>query len=239
MSEGSVVTLTLDDKACAGRSDESILDVARENGMDIPTMCYLEGLSEWGACRLCLVEIEGSPKLVPACTTRVAEGMVIRTDTERLRNYRKMIVEMMFAERNHVCSVCVSNGACELQSMAQRLGVDHVHLPYRYPKLDMDSTHDLFRLDHNRCILCSRCVRVCDEIEGAHTWDIAGRGVESHAITDLAGNWGESDTCTSCGKCVHVCPTGALVQKGTAVAEMHKRRDFLPYLQRMRSRNDG
>ena len=127
MSEGSVVTLTLDDKACAGRSDESILDVARENGLDIPTMCYLEGLSEWGACRLCLVEIEGSPKLVPACTTRVAEGMVVRTDTERLRNYRKMIVEMMFAERNHVCSVCVSNGACELESMAVPPRSDPLH----------------------------------------------------------------------------------------------------------------
>jgi len=239
MSEARVVTLKIDDRDCGARSDQSILDVARENDIDIPTMCFLEGLSGWGSCRMCLVEIDGSPKLVPACVTRVAEGMVVRTDTERLRKYRKMTVEMMFAERNHICSVCVSNGACELQSLAQRCGVDHIHIPYRFPKLEMDSTHDLFRLDHNRCILCTRCVRVCDEIEGAHTWDVAGRGIESCTITDLAGDWGESETCTSCGKCVQVCPTGALVQKGTAVAEMHKRREFLPYLQKMRSRNHG
>ncbi len=141
-----------------------------------------------------------------------------------------MILELLFAERNHVCSVCVSNGHCELQALAQQLGVDHVRFPYVYPKLPVDASHSRFVLDQNRCILCTRCVRVCDEIEGAHTWDVMGRGANCLVITDLAQPWGESESCTSCGKCVHVCPTGALSEKGHSVAEMHKRRQFLPYL---------
>lgn len=229
-----IITLNIDGKDVSAREDETILHVARDNKIDIPTLCFLEGLTGWGACRMCLIEIAGSPKLLPACVTRVAENMVIKTDTPRLRHYRKMILEMLFAERNHICSVCVSNGNCELQSLAQRCGVDHVHLRYRYPQLELDSSHDLFRLDHNRCVLCTRCVRVCDEIEGAHTWDVAGRGIDACVITDLSTPWGDSDSCTSCGKCVQICPTGALTQKGTAVSEMHKRRAFLPYLTRMR-----
>jgi bidirectional [NiFe] hydrogenase diaphorase subunit len=145
-----------------------------------------------------------------------------------------MILELFFSERNHICSVCVSNGHCELQGLAQSLKVDHVSVPYRHPKLPVDASHERFLVDHNRCILCTRCVRVCDEIEGAHTWDVMGRGVNAMVITDLNQPWGESESCTNCGKCVHVCPTGALVEKGRAVAEMTKRRQFLPYLTLMR-----
>ncbi len=180
------------------------------------------------------MEVEGVRKLLAACTTKVAEGMKVRTDSPRLTEYRRMILEMLFAERNHVCSVCVSNGHCEMQSLAQDLGVDHIRFPYVYPKLPVDASHARFVLDQNRCILCTRCVRVCDEIEGAHTWDVMGRGSESLVITDLAQPWGESQSCTSCGKCVQVCPTGALSEKGSSVAEMSKRRQFLPYLTLMR-----
>jgi bidirectional [NiFe] hydrogenase diaphorase subunit len=229
-----VVTFKIDDRALSAREDETIIQVAWENNIRIPSLCYLEGLSVWGACRLCVVEIVGSPRLVSSCSTRVAEGMEIRTNSERLQSYRRMIVELLFSERNHVCSVCVSNGHCELQNLAQQCGVDHVRVPYRNTAYQIDSTHDLFRVDHNRCVLCSRCIRVCDEIEGAHTWDAMGRGIETQVITDLNRPWGESDSCTGCGKCVQICPTGALVQQGTSVGEMHKNRQFLPYLSRMR-----
>jgi bidirectional [NiFe] hydrogenase diaphorase subunit len=191
-----------------------------------------------GACRLCLVEVKGSNKLLPSCVTYVEEGMEVTTHSERLDRYRKMIVELLFTERNHVCSVCVSNGHCELQSLAQKLGITHVRFPYRYPTENVDASHDRFVIDHNRCILCTRCVRVCDEIEGAHTWDLMGRGVESKVITDLNQPWGLSETCTTCGKCVHVCPTGALSEKGRSVAEMEKRRNFLPYLTLMREEHE-
>ncbi len=229
-----VVTLKINGQAIGAREDETILQVARDNKIRIPSLCYLEGLSVWGACRLCVVEVTGSPRLLSACSTRVAEGMEVQTDTPRLQRYRRMIVELLFAERNHVCAVCVSNGHCELQDLAQQCGVDHVRMPYRNSIYQLDSSHDLFRLDHNRCVLCTRCVRVCDEIEGAHTWDVMGRGIQCQVITDLNRPWGESQTCTECGKCVQVCPTGALVKQGTSVGEMHKNRQFLPYLSRMR-----
>ncbi len=229
-----VVTLKIDDRDVSAREDETIINVARQNGITIPSLCYLEGLSVWGACRLCMVELKDQPRLLSACSTRVAEGMEVLTDTEKLRRYRRTIVELLFAERNHVCSVCVSNGNCELQNLAQQCGVDHVRVPYRVAKYPVDASHDLFRLDHNRCILCTRCVRVCDEIEGAHTWDMMGRGIGCQVITDLNRPWGESDTCTECGKCVQVCPTGALVKHGTSAGEMQKDRHFLPYLSQMR-----
>jgi bidirectional [NiFe] hydrogenase diaphorase subunit len=160
--------------------------------------------------------------------------MEVTAHSERLHRYRKTIVEFLFSERNHVCSVCVSNGHCDLQSQAQGLGITHIHVPYLYPDLTVDASHDRFGVDHNRCILCTRCVRVCDEIEGAHTWGVMGRGTEARVITDLNQPWGTSETCTSCGKCVQVCPTGALFEKGRSVGEMAKERQFLPYLKLMR-----
>jgi bidirectional [NiFe] hydrogenase diaphorase subunit len=226
----------IDDRDVSARGDQTILDVARENGIFIPALCHMEGLHPVGACRLCLVEVKGSRKLLPACVTTVEEGMEVITGSERLSNYRRTILELLFSERNHICSVCVVNGNCELQTMAQKLNMTHVHVPYLYPKLSVDASHERFVLDHNRCILCNRCVRVCDEIEGAHTWDVMGRGIGARVITDLDQRWGASETCTSCGKCVHVCPTGALSEKGKSVAEMSKRRQFLPYLTLMRER---
>ena len=223
-----VKTLKIDGRDLSGRQEETILDVARQNGIFIPRLCEMDGLSDVGACRLCLVEIKGQNKLLPACVTVVEEGMEVTTDSERLQGYRRMILELLFTERNHVCSVCVSNGHCELQMLAQRLGITHVHFPYRYPKEEVDASHDRFVIDHNRCILCTRCVRVCDEIEGAHTWDIMGRGIDAKVITDLNEPWGSSETCTSCGKCIHVCPTGALFEKGRSVAEMLKRGSSCP-----------
>ena len=229
-----VKTLVIDGREVGAREDQTILEVARENGIFIPTLCQLPGLSATGACRMCLVEVKGTPRLLPACVTRVAEGMEVTVSSERLERYRRGILELLFAERNHVCSVCVTNGHCDLQSLALTLGMTHVHFAYQYPRLPVDASHERFVMDHNRCILCTRCVRVCDEIEGAHTWDVMSRGVDCRVITDLAQPWGASESCTGCGKCVQVCPTGALSEKGKSVAEMSKRRQFLPYLTLMR-----
>ena len=237
-SSARVRTLKIDDQDVGAREDQSILEAARAHGIEIPTLCHLQGLSDVGACRLCLVEVKGVNRLQSACVTMVAEGMEVVTDSERLQRYRRTIVEMLFTERNHVCSVCVSNGHCELQTLAQTLGMTHVHLPYLRDMHYVDASHERFVVDHNRCVLCTRCVRVCDEIEGAHTWDLLGRGTSARVITDLNQPWGASDTCTGCGKCVHVCPTGALSEKGKSVQEMLKRSQFLPYLTLMRSRED-
>ena len=226
----AVLTLTVNEQLITAAAGETILSAAREAGIAIPTLCYLDGVSEAGACRLCLVEVAGSARLQAACVTRAAEGMEVRTDTEKLREYRRMILELLFAERNHVCSVCVANGHCELQSLAAASGMDHVRYEYQFPALPVDVTHERFGVDHNRCILCTRCVRVCDEVEGAHTWDVAGRGGQARVITDLNQPWGTATSCTSCGKCVQVCPTGALFRRGSTVGEMEHDRQQIPFL---------
>lgn len=223
----AVITLTINEELCSARSGQSILEACRENDIKIPTLCYLDGLSPRGGCRLCLVDVAGSPRLLPACTTEAQEHMIVKTHTDKINRYRKMILELTFAERNHTCSVCVSNENCELQTLAAELGMDHVRYDYLDPELGMDTSHDRYGVDHNRCLLCLRCVRVCDEVEGAHTWDVKGRGIDSKVITDLNQPWGESESCTECGKCVEVCPTGALFDEGTTVAEMKKEASFL------------
>jgi bidirectional [NiFe] hydrogenase diaphorase subunit len=228
-----VKTLIIDEQEISAKAGQTILEVARENDINIPTLCHLEGLSNVGACRLCLVEIKGSNKLLPACVAHIHEGMEVTTNSERLKKHRRVILEMLFAERNHICSVCVSNGHCELQALAQELGVTHISLPYRNPALGVDASHERFTVDHNRCILCSRCVRVCAEIEGAHIWDVMGRGIDSIVITDLHEDWGSS-ACTRCGKCVQCCPTGALFDKSKIGSDHPKYPDFLPYLNLMR-----
>lgn len=218
----SQITLTIDENEIKTNEGSTVLDACRENGIDIPVLCDFKGLKSVGACRMCIVEIEGSPRLFPACTTPAVNGQVIYARSERIDLYRRMVLELLFSEKNHVCSVCVANNNCELQTLAQRLGMDRVRFPYLFQKTKADLTHPEFTIDHDRCILCGRCVRVCDEVEGAHTWDLLGRGHKSRVISDFDGPWGESDTCTSCGKCVEVCPTGALWRKGMSQGNFQK-----------------
>ncbi|MFA5831900.1 MAG: bidirectional hydrogenase complex protein HoxU [Bacteroidota bacterium] len=226
----AVKTLTINGEQYSAQEGESILSVARQHNIPIPTLCNLEGLSTVGACRLCVVQIEGIPKLLPACTTKVEEGMVIQTSNEKLNKYRRMIIALLASEGNHVCAVCVANNHCELQDLAYQVGLVRVRYPYLFPKKQLDATHKDYVMDHNRCILCTRCVRVCDEVEGAHVWDVAGRGINCEIITGLDYAWGNSQTCTECGKCVMVCPTGALFEKGVTVSEMEKKKGFLKYI---------
>lgn len=213
-----------------GRSDATILEIASENGIKIPTLCYLEGLSAVGSCRMCLVEVSGSKNLVPACTSKIKDGMEVITNSTKLKNHRKMVLSMIFAERTHTCSVCVSNGHCELQDQAIELGLEHSYVPYIHKNFEIDASHKDYVYDPNRCILCSRCVRVCDEIEGAHALDIFGRGIDSKIIHDMDEPWADSESCTSCGKCVHVCPTGSLFEKGLSATEMVKKKNIITNL---------
>ena len=223
-------TLVIDGQTVSAENHTSVLKAATDAGITIPTLCHLDGVYDVGACRLCLVEVKGTTKLLPACTTRVYEGMEVTTNSERLQKYRRMTLELLFAERNHTCAVCVANGHCELQSLACDLGMDHVRYDYCSPKWGVDATHPFLGMDHNRCILCTRCVRTCWHIEGAGTKNVAGRGTKSYIINDLNEPWGESETCTSCAKCLLSCPTGALFHKGNTAGESVRDRSKLEFI---------
>jgi bidirectional [NiFe] hydrogenase diaphorase subunit len=234
----SVLTLTIDGRPVAVPEGASLLEACRAAGVTLPVLCHLDGLTPVAACRLCLVEVEGSGRLLPACATAAGEGQVVRSATAELREVRRMAVELFFAEGNHVCAFCVANGSCELQDVAVLVGMDHSRFPYQYPRRSVDASHPLFSLDHNRCILCTRCVRVCDEIEGAHVWDVASRGADCHIIAGLDQPWGEVEACTSCGKCVEVCPTGAMAHKDDTTAEKQTHRQWPALLRLARERQE-
>ncbi len=209
------ITLTIDGQEVRGKRGDTILNVCERNGIDVPTLCHFKGLTDIGACRLCVVEIEGARGLSTACTTPASTGMVVRTSTPALNALRKSIVELLFAERNHFCMFCELSGDCELQKLGYRFGIGSVHYPYMNPKLTVDSTSPYFVLDHNRCVLCRRCVRACTEVAGVSALGYRERGSATMVNFDLDTPAAES-TCEACGVCVQVCPTGALFDKHSA-----------------------
>ncbi|MGQ9479647.1 MAG: 2Fe-2S iron-sulfur cluster-binding protein [Thermoproteota archaeon] len=231
-----VFEIVIDGKKVAAREGETILEAAKRSGIYIPTLCYLEGISSFGGCRVCLVEIKGSPRVFPSCTTPVADGMEVITDSEKLRHYRRWAVGLLLAEKPHTCSVCVANGNCELQQLATELGVDHLRVEREWTNYEVDISHERFAYDPNRCILCTRCLRICDEVEGVHAIDLMLRGRSSKIIFDLNDEWRNASSCTSCGKCSAVCPVGALYVKGKPFTEV-KRKDLASFIVERRRRD--
>lgn len=207
------VTCTINGQDISAADANSVLAVAREHGIAIPVLCHWPGAEAVAACRLCLVEIEGVSRLQPACVTRVTPGMVIHTTSPQLRAHRKLILELLLAERSHPCAVCVANGVCTLQRLAAEHGVDHLRFEPPVQAWPLDVSHATFGLDHARCVLCTRCVRVCNEQEEAGTLQVIGRGSAARISVDYDAPWGEARSCTACGRCVAACPTGALFEK--------------------------
>lgn len=217
MIASTKITVTIDGKLCEGNAGQTILEIARANDIYIPTLCYLKHLSPWGGCRLCIVNVDNNSRVVPACSTPATDGSVVTTNSDRLKRLRRVTLELLFSERNHFCPFCPMNkGDCGLQHQGYLHGIESISFPYLYPALPVDVSAKYFALDHNRCILCTRCVRTCDEIEGVHTLDISNRGERNRVVVDFNLTFGESETCTSCGACVAACPTGALFDKAAA-----------------------
>ena len=210
----AMVNLKINGIDIAAPEGATILKAARDNSIPIPTLCELEGLTPYGGCRVCIVEIVGSPKLFVSCATPVSNGMEVITDSEKIREYRKMAIQNILAERTHICSVCIANNSCELQKLANEMGIDHVEFAREWTSNMVDSTHNFLVIDRNRCILCTRCVRVCDQIEGVHALDQKLRSQETQIIIDMDNLWAESTSCTSCRKCAKVCPVGAIYIEG-------------------------
>jgi formate dehydrogenase major subunit len=209
------ITLTINGKEVKGKEGDTVLEVCEANNIDVPTLCHLKGVSDIGACRMCVVDIERERRPVPACTYPARDGLVVQTHNEKLEKYRRLILELMFTERNHLCAQCVASGDCELQSLAYKYQMDNVRYPYSWPALPVDSVNDYLVIDHNRCILCGRCIRTCDEIVGVHTLDFGNRGWKDVVVADLNQPLGAS-SCISCGACFQVCPTGAIFSKNSA-----------------------
>ncbi|MGD0354846.1 MAG: molybdopterin-dependent oxidoreductase [Dehalococcoidia bacterium] len=211
----SEITLTINGKQVKGNQGDTVLAVCEANGIKLPTLCHYKGLTDVGACRLCLVEIEKERKPVPACLYPARDGIVVVTSNEKLERYRRLVLELLFTERNHLCAYCVASGDCELQSLAYTYQMDSTRYQYSWPNLVVDSSHPYVVFDHNRCILCGRCIRTCDEITGAHALDFGKRGWKTTVSADINQPLGES-SCISCGGCFQACPTGAIFSKGSA-----------------------
>jgi len=211
-----MVNLTIDEKQVEVKEGTTVLNAARQAGIEIPTLCDHPELTPYGGCRLCLVEIEGAKTLQPSCTMPASNNMVVKTDTEKIREARKFILTMIFSERNHFCPYCqVSGGDCELQNSAYAEGMTHWPIQPNWKPYPVDASHPYIVLEHNRCILCRRCVRACGELVGNFTLGFEERGAESALVADLGLPLGDS-SCISCGTCVQVCPTGALIDRWSA-----------------------
>ena len=209
------VPLTIDGRNVEATAGQTILECANENGIFIPTLCDHPALSPIGACRMCLVEIKGQRNLQTSCTFPVTEGMEIQTDSKAVIDARKLVLDMIFSERNHFCPYCEMSGNCELQELGYRYRVDHWVFPTYTKAFPLDATHKYYLMEHNRCVLCERCIRACDELVANHTLGLRQRGSESMVHADGNIPLGES-TCISCGTCTQVCPTGALFYKRSA-----------------------
>ncbi len=211
-----MVNLTIDGKTIEVKEGTSVLNAARAAGIEIPTLCDHPQLIPYGGCRLCLVEVEGARTLQPSCTMPVNNNMVVHTDTEKVREARKFVLTMIFSERNHFCPYCqVSGGDCELQNSAYAEGMTHWPIQPNWKPFPVDASHPYIIMEHNRCILCRRCVRACGELVGNFTLGFEERGADSALVADLGLPLGES-SCIGCGTCVQVCPTGALIDRWSA-----------------------
>lgn len=211
----AMVNLTIDGRKVSAPPGSTVLEAARLGNVDIPTLCDHPALAPIGACRMCLVEIKGQRTLQPACTFPTTEGMEVQTESEKVAAARRFVLDLLFSERNHYCMYCEMTGDCELQALGYRYGIDHWVYPTYTKRFPVDATRKYFLMDHNRCILCRRCIRACSELVANHTLGMRQRGAESMIQADMNVPFGDS-SCVSCGTCLQVCPTGALVDKRSA-----------------------
>jgi len=222
--------ITIDGREIEVSPEQTILEVARENGIYIPTLCYYKGTTNVGACRVCVVEVENARSLIASCAMPVSPGMVVNSD--RIREARKLVVELLWASGDHNCLTCEKNGNCELQDLVYYLGIEQPRFTIKSPEYPKEDTNSMIQRDLNKCILCGRCVRVCNEIQVNEVLDFSGRGSRSKVGPAFDMDYFSSD-CVFCGECADACPVGAITFKQARFAgrpwELEKVRTTCPY----------
>ncbi len=208
MSE-KLVTIFIDGREVQVPDGVTILEACKMEKIHVPTLCYMEGLSSWGGCRICVVEVEGQPNLVASCVTPVREGMKIKTTSKKVREARKTNLELLLSNHPLDCQLCDRNGSCELQDLAYEFGVREIRFQGERKTYEVDQSSPAVKRDANRCILCGRCVRACAEVQTVFAIDFAGRSFDTVISPSLGLPLGQS-VCTNCGQCILSCPTGAL-----------------------------
>lgn len=206
-----MVNITIDGKKISAEENITIMEAAEKNGIPIPKLCYLKGINEIAACRVCVVELEGKEKLITSCNNLVKEGMVIHTNSPKVRNHRRNTVQLLLSQHDNRCVVCPRNGNCGLQQVAYDLNILEIPFKQEPEYQPWDKNFPLIR-NSAKCIKCMRCVQVCDKIQGLGIWDVEGTG--SRTTVNVAGHKtiGEAN-CALCGQCITHCPVGALSER--------------------------
>jgi formate dehydrogenase major subunit len=218
MSESALYRITINGQAVAAKPGQTVMQAAEAAGITIPGLCNHPHLKPEGSCRICLVDIEKQRTLQPACTFPIFEGMVVQTETPKVREARRFSLQMIFSERSHYCMYCSMSGNaedtdCELQKLGYEYGLDAWKFAPNYSKpWPLDATRKFFVMDHSRCILCRRCIRACSQIAANHTLGVQQRGARTMVYADDGSAFGTS-SCVECGTCLQVCPTGALADR--------------------------
>lgn len=203
-----MINMTINGKRISAKEDFTILEAARANGINIPHLCYLGGIHEFGSCRICVVEVEGAKTLQASCMTKITEGMVVHTNSDKVRKARKVLYELLLSDHSKDCLSCKRNQSCELQELGRTLGIEETRFNGAHSKFVLDSSVSITR-DLSKCILCRRCVTVCNKIQGVGILNAQNRGFDTVIGPAMDLPIG-SVNCSYCGQCTVVCPVGAL-----------------------------
>lgn len=209
------IELTIDGREISAVPGQTILAAAEEAGVYIPRLCHLKGLTPHGSCRICTVLVNGRPQ--SACTQPVAPGMLVENDTPKVNGLRRNLLDMLFVEGNHFCMFCEKSGNCELQALAYRFGITAPKYPYMFPQRTLDASHPDILIERNRCILCGRCVRASQELDGKHAFDFIGRGAHKRLHVNAEARLADTDAAAE-DRAVAACPVGSLLRKRVGYA---------------------